>query len=147
MRRRFGNVTRGTWVGWRSGVGGRVIWTRRPAVQLADSTAPDLTSALAAFERLGARPMAERAVRRLRALGVHGIPRGPRRATRAHPLLLTPRESEVLRMLGAGLTNVQIGERLVLSERTVAHHVSAILNKLSVKTRTEAAARAEELET
>jgi DNA-binding NarL/FixJ family response regulator len=89
--------------------------------------------------------MAERAVRRLRALGVHGIARGPRRAMRAHPMLLTARESEVLRMLGAGLTNVQISERLVLFERTVAH-VSAILDKLSVKTRTEAVARASELE-
>ena len=49
-------------------------------------------------------------------------------------------------MLAAGLTNAQIGERLVLSERTVAHHVSSILAKLDVKTRGEAVVRASMLE-
>jgi DNA-binding NarL/FixJ family response regulator len=60
--------------------------------------------------------------------------------------LLTRREREVLEMLAAGLTNAQISERLVLSERTVAHHVSAILAKLGVKTRGEAVSRASALE-
>jgi ATP/maltotriose-dependent transcriptional regulator MalT len=116
------------------------------ALALADGDAEAVREALAIFERLGAQPMVERVVKRLRVLGVRGIRRGPRRATRAHPLLLTRREREVLEMLGAGLTNAQIGDRLVLSERTVAHHVSAILAKLGVKTRGEAVSRASALE-
>jgi DNA-binding NarL/FixJ family response regulator len=116
------------------------------AQALADGEVPALQAALATFERPGARPMAERVVKRVRSLGVRGIPRGPHRATRTHPLLLTPRESDVLRLLGKGLTNAQIGEQLVLSERTVAHQASAILAKLGVTTRSEAAARARALE-
>jgi len=115
------------------------------ALALADGDEAALATALAEFERLGARPMVERVVKRLRSLGVRGIPRGPHHATRQHPLLLTPRESEVLQLLAGGLTNAQIGKRLVLSERTVAHHVSAILGKLGVKTRGEAADRAKTL--
>jgi len=52
---------------------------------------------------------------------------------------LTARELEVLPLVAEGLRNAQIAERLVVSEKTVAHHVSAILRKLDVKTRGEAA--------
>jgi DNA-binding NarL/FixJ family response regulator len=51
---------------------------------------------------------------------------------------LTPREGEVLALLGKGLTNREIGERLVISEKTVKSHVSEILGKLNVSNRTEA---------
>jgi DNA-binding NarL/FixJ family response regulator len=73
------------------------------------------------------------------------VPAGARAATREHPAGLTPRESEVLDLLVEGLRNAQIAERLVLSEKTVAHHVSAILRKLGVSTRTEAATQARSL--
>jgi DNA-binding NarL/FixJ family response regulator len=49
---------------------------------------------------------------------------------------------EVLPLLAEGLRNAQIAQRLVVSEKTVDHHVSAILRKLAVRTRTEAAAEA-----
>ena len=53
---------------------------------------------------------------------------------------LTPRESEVLRLLPLGLTNREIGERLFVTERTAAKHVENILAKLGVGSRAEAAA-------
>ncbi len=67
------------------------------------------------------------------------VPRGPRAATRANPAGLTARQLAVLELLREGLTNAEIAERLVLCVRTVDHHVAAILSKLGVSTRREAA--------
>ena len=52
---------------------------------------------------------------------------------------LTERESEVLALLGKGLSNVEIADRLYLSEGTVRNYVSAILGKLGLHDRTQAA--------
>jgi DNA-binding NarL/FixJ family response regulator len=52
---------------------------------------------------------------------------------------LTPREADVLDLLSQALSNKQIGERLHLAEKTVKHHMTNILQKLQVRTRTEAA--------
>jgi DNA-binding NarL/FixJ family response regulator len=91
-------------------------------------------SALKAFERLGARRESDRAAAVLRELGVRGRT-GPKDVG-----LLTEREQEVLHLLASGLTNREIGTRLFLSAKTVEHHVGAVLRKLGVRTRTEAAA-------
>jgi DNA-binding NarL/FixJ family response regulator len=48
----------------------------------------------------------------------------------------------VLRLLGEGLTNAQIAERLVISPKTAEHHVARVFRKLGVRTRAEAAAYA-----
>jgi DNA-binding NarL/FixJ family response regulator len=87
---------------------------------------------------LGARPASAMVARRLRALGKRGVPRGPRPATSANPAGLTRRQAEVLALLAGGLTNVEIAGHLVVSARTVDHHVAAILRKLDVRSRSQA---------
>jgi DNA-binding CsgD family transcriptional regulator len=94
---------------------------------------------------LGARPAAAIVAQRLRRRGARNLPRGPRTATRANPAHLTARELDVLALLATGLQNKEIATELVLSRRTVDHHVAAILQKLGVRTRREAAREAAQL--
>ena len=123
-------------------------WTRLDcpydaALALAHADAPEaLRSALDQFNRVEARPAAAIVTRRLRELGVRRLPRGPRAATRANVAGLTPRELEVLPLVVEGLRNSEIAARLFVSEKTVDHHVSAILRKLGVQTRGQAGAEA-----
>ena len=71
--------------------------------------------------------------------GVTGVPARPRATTRTNPAGLTARQVDVLRLVAEGLTNAGIAARLFISEKTADHHVSAILAKLDVPTRREAA--------
>ena len=91
-------------------------------------------AALAAFDRLGAIPDADAAAAFLRELGVRGRT-GPKNLE-----LLTKREIEVLRLVAKGFSNGEIAERLFISIKTAGHHVSHILTKLGLRSRTEAAA-------
>jgi ATP/maltotriose-dependent transcriptional regulator MalT len=61
------------------------------------------------------------------------------------PSVLTPREREVLQLVGQGMTNKEIGRTLYITEGTVKLHVRRVCKKLEVRTRTEAALRAAEL--
>jgi DNA-binding NarL/FixJ family response regulator len=60
-------------------------------------------------------------------------------------LPLSPREHEILALLGTGASNKEIADRLCLAEGTVKNHVTSILTKLDVRDRTQAALRAREL--
>jgi DNA-binding CsgD family transcriptional regulator len=116
------------------------------ALALSDTGAePDLRRALRTFNGLGARTLAHRVAESLRALGAERIDRGPRARTRANPAQLTPRQLEILALVAAGLGNAEIATRLVISPKTVDHHVSAILSKLGMPNRKAAAAAAQRL--
>ncbi len=97
-------------------------------------TREGLARAVTAFQEQGADRAAERARSLSRAQG-WAPPRGRRATTVAHPGGLTRREAEVAGLLAEGLTNAAIAERLVLSPRTVEHHVAAVMAKLEVTSR------------
>jgi len=124
---------------------GEIGWTYDQALMLSMSDDEEpLVEALDIARGLGAEPLTKHLTRRMRDLGIR-VPLGQRDATRANPAGLTTRQLEVLTLLAAGLTNTEIAERLVVSQRTAEHHVAAVLTKLGVTTRREAARRAVEL--
>ena len=91
--------------------------------------------------RLGASVVTNRVGRTLQQLGVHAVPiRSPGRP--AYSNELSPREIEIVRLLAEGRTNRAISERLVLSPKTVATHVSSAMRKFGVTSRTALAVRA-----
>jgi DNA-binding CsgD family transcriptional regulator/tetratricopeptide (TPR) repeat protein len=105
--------------------------------------APDelaLRRALDICDALGAVATARIIRQKMRSLGIRSVPAGQRAATRENPLGLTQREQEVLELLCEGRTNASIAIKLVISPKTVDHHVSSVLAKLGVSKRTEVAA-------
>jgi DNA-binding CsgD family transcriptional regulator len=112
------------------------------ALALAEGPEDALRDSLGIIEQLGAGPLGAVVRQRLRERGVRGIPRGPRSSTRENPAGLTSREVQVLALLIKGHTNTELAHHLHVSIRTVDHHVSSILEKLEVRSRTEAVAAA-----
>ena len=109
----------------------RILAGEKPQVARVEAKA-----ALRGFETAGATQLADAAAALLRSLGDR---------TRVGPKdigLLSRREQEVLRLVAQGLTNAEIAERLFISVKTAGNHVSAILTKLGLRSRTEAAAYA-----
>jgi DNA-binding NarL/FixJ family response regulator len=96
-------------------------------------------AAMAVFERLGSSTGIDRTAALLRALGA---PSRSRSSTDSAAVVasLSAREVDVLELLRVGLTNAEIGARLYISPKTAEHHVSRVLAKLGVRSRTEAAA-------
>ena len=113
------------------------------ALALYDSRDADaLREAAEILDRIGAPATLGLVRTRMREQGLRGVPRGARADTRANPFGLTRREREVLHLLCAGMTNAEIAADLVLSEKTVDHHVSSVLAKMGVSSRREAARKA-----
>jgi LuxR family transcriptional regulator, maltose regulon positive regulatory protein len=108
--------------------------TSLAALARTDPAEHEAAAALECLLELGADAEAERARRILGAAA--------RDDDRSSLPEVTPREREVLRLLAEGLTNKQIAERLVVSEHTVHHHVTNVLRKLDLPSRTAAAAYA-----
>jgi DNA-binding NarL/FixJ family response regulator len=97
-------------------------------------TREGITEAAVRFDELGCEAAAARARSLARSEG-WSTPRGRRATTKAHPQGLTRREAEVATLLAGGLSNAAIADRLVLSPRTVEHHVAAVMAKLEVASR------------
>jgi DNA-binding CsgD family transcriptional regulator len=89
-----------------------------------------LGAALDIFERIGARPWADRAAKELRAAG-----RQSRAAAAPDGDTLTAQELEIAQLAASGLSNRQIGERLFLSHRTVEFHLHRLFPKLGITSR------------
>ena len=109
----------------------RLLAGTAPAVAVAEARA-----ALVGFERLQAARQADEAGALLRSLGAP-VRTGPKGVG-----ALTKRETEVLRLLGAGLSNPEIAGRLFITRKTVETHVGNLLAKLGLRNRAEAAALA-----
>ena len=101
-----------------------------------DAAIDHLRRSLSGFEELGADLDADRVAAYLRMLGV------PARTGAKNVGQLTDREQQVLRLLSAGLSNPEIAQRLHVSRKTAAHHVSHILTKLNLRNRAEIVAYA-----
>jgi DNA-binding NarL/FixJ family response regulator len=97
---------------------------------------PALLRRVASTEATQLRPILRRA-RDARLAAKYGIAQAPVDTSRSHGL--TPREAEVYELLAEGLTNHEIAQRLFISEVTAKVHVRRILEKLGVRTRTQAA--------
>jgi ATP/maltotriose-dependent transcriptional regulator MalT len=114
---------------------------RDAAGQLADA-------ALEVAERLGSAWLAEEVtglIQRARLQAPPGEPVEASDAADEDPFGLTPRERQVLALIAEGATNRQIGAALFMAEKTASVHVSRILSKLGVRSRTQAAAVAHRL--
>jgi DNA-binding CsgD family transcriptional regulator/tetratricopeptide (TPR) repeat protein len=108
---------------------------------------PVAAAALATARRLGSlwlteevSGLAARARLRLDEATVPEDGAGPAAEEEEAPFGLTPRELQVLALVASGATNREIGEQLFMAEKTASVHVSRILRKLEVRSRTEAAA-------
>jgi DNA-binding CsgD family transcriptional regulator len=116
------------------------------ALALASSDSPDdARQALDILDRLGADAVAAKLRLDLRNRGISAVPSRRRASTLSNPFGLTAREVDVLRLLDQRLTNAELADRLYISTKTADHHVSAILSKLGVANRREAATRARQL--
>jgi ATP/maltotriose-dependent transcriptional regulator MalT len=108
------------------------------AITLFECGEEEKRKAIGILQNLGARAVCEKLKLEMRASGIKSIPRGIRKTTQANPAQLTQRELDVLQLLEKGLQNKEIASKLYISAKTVDHHISAILFKLDVNSRSKA---------
>jgi len=109
------------------------------ALALADGNEDSKRKALTILESLGATATINLLKKQMRESGIKKIPKGPRQSTKENPAGLTGRQMDVLKLLTKGLSNSEIANKLFISPKTVDHHISAILSKLNLHSRTEVA--------
>jgi DNA-binding CsgD family transcriptional regulator len=115
------------------------------ALSLFGGTEDDKRKALSIVQQLGADAIYEKLKMEMRSSGIKKIPRGLRGSTKANPAQLTNRELDVLQLLKKGIQNREIAEVLFISPKTVDHHISSILFKLDVNSRSKAVTEAARL--
>lgn len=123
------------------------FWEKLPcpfekAMALSQGNEHEKRNALAIFQQLGATAVSDRIKQDMRAAGSWKIPRGFKKSTLANPAQLTSREIDVIRLLKQGDQNKEIAQTLFISTRTVDNHISSILFKLDVHSRSKAVAEA-----
>jgi DNA-binding CsgD family transcriptional regulator len=125
----------------RAGLPLELARTRLEMARASGGSSPEVAvvhakTALDEFERLDAKRYVDSAAALLRSLGA------PHRTGPKGTGSLTKREAEILALIGAGLSNPEIGDRLFITRKTVEHHVGSLLSKLGLRNRAEAAAYA-----
>ncbi len=123
------------------------FWTKtgcpyEKAFALFEGNEEDKKHALSIFQQLEAHAVAEKIKMEMRAGGIRKIPRGLRKSTRTNPAQLTNRELDVLQLLQKGGQNKEIAGNLFISPKTADHHISSILFKLDVNSRSKAVTEA-----
>jgi DNA-binding CsgD family transcriptional regulator len=112
------------------------------AFALFEGNEDDMKTALLIFQQIGANAVYEKIKMEMRASGIKKIPRGLRESTKTNPAQLTNRELDVLHLLQKGIQNKEIAGTLFISPKTADHHISNILFKLDVNTRSKAVTEA-----
>lgn len=112
------------------------------ALALSEGNEDNKREAIKKVHELGANAVYEKLKFEMRASGIKSIPRGMRKTTRTNPAFLTIRELDILPLLKEGFQNKEIAARLFISPKTVDHHISSILFKLDVNSRTKAVRKA-----
>jgi DNA-binding CsgD family transcriptional regulator len=115
------------------------------ALALFEGSENDKKTAIEIIHNLGAHAVYEKMKFEMRASGIKSIPRGLRQSTMSNPANLTQRELDVLELLKEGLQNKEIADRLFVSPKTVAQHISSIFFKLDVNSRAKAVQEATRL--
>lgn len=112
------------------------------ALQLFEGNEDDQRTALRILDSLGASATVDKLKSVMKEQGIRNIPRGLRESTKSNPFQLTNRQLAVLNLLSEDLQNAEIADRLFVSVKTVDHHISAILEKLNVNSRSRAVSKA-----
>jgi len=108
------------------------------AMALFEGDEEDKKAALTILQQMEANAICEKIKMEMRAGGIKKIPRGQRESTKTNPMNLTNRELDVLQLLQKGIQNKEIAQSLFISPKTVDNHISNILFKLDVNSRSKA---------